>query len=224
MTSAITSAIGWQIQFHSGAGQMRCAHTCRLSLSMLAGVLSTSILGSDALAVDLISSRAAALRPVLVEGERAVGVPGMEINDVSWPQVNEAGDVLIHANLRTGTPEPGPGPAIYIEQNGQIRLVTVIGAPAPANPPGVTFFNGFGNTVLNNVGQVAFRSQVPDQSRGVWIWTDGQIEEVARTGTPLSDWPGGEHFVATKSAVQRQRCHGVRFENRDAHSNRNVLR
>jgi hypothetical protein len=122
----------------------------------------------------------------------AFGVPGL----------NNQGQVAFRAFLTGSGVDSTNSNGIWSNESGSLALVARAGDQAPGLPSGAAFQRvssvsstplgpdgraAFGDPVLNNAGQIAFRAGLSNGGTGVWA-TDsaGELELIARTGDLLN--------------------------------------
>jgi len=116
--------------------------------------------------------------------------------DVNQHRSNQAGQVVFEAwltgpgILNSGDDNTNAG-SNWLFSNGQLQLIAQNRAPAPGTD---ALFRNFDRTTLNDLGQVAFRgvltgpSVTPDTDSAFWMGTPGNLQLLAREGSPA---PGG---------------------------------
>jgi uncharacterized repeat protein (TIGR01451 family) len=122
--------------------------------------------------------------PVRIIGvnDPAPGVAGSTLGGLNAVSLNNAGQVLVNANL-FGTTCCN---ALYLASTGGVQKVAANGDPLPAPAVG-TFMGGFGTLLLNNAGQVAFGPM----SNVLWLYTPGSgLSRLAGAGDAVPDLGG----------------------------------
>src|SRR5437867_2450050 len=113
------------------------------------------------------------LRPVVVTGGGAPGLPSGTIAAVDAPALNDRDDVAFLASVRRGRDVVE---AVYAVVGGRLTKVVAQGDPAPAGGT----FAGFGPPVINNRRRVAFAAVVEGRAvpGGVFV-ADGSVAVAA---------------------------------------------
>lgn len=148
---------------------------------------------------------------VLLEGAQAPGLPvGAVFDDFGppWtsPVLNSAGQVAVRANLRTGTGGvvSSNDSGIWFGDPGAMGLVVREGDAAHGVPPG-SYFSGFGEATINDVGGLLFRGSLRrglggvtvDNDDGLWTTRKGDaLELLAREGEQVSGAAFGINYGA----------------------------
>lgn len=111
---------------------------------------------------------------------QAAPVPGKAYYAAFGPVVNERGQVAFIADLSAD----GSGQnAVFLYSGGVTQAVA---QPGDAMPGGGVFASAGGfphNAYLNDRQQVAFVGTLADGGQGLYVWKDGTVRLVARTGT-----------------------------------------
>jgi hypothetical protein len=146
------------------------------------------------------------------EAEAPDTPPGVLFNAFGTiPLVNSAGNVAFGAELK------GPGVVTGENQNlrgiwagspGAVRLIAREGDPAAGAPEGVRYsVLQSGLRVWNDVGHVAFSGQVTGagvsaaNDSGLWAGSPGNIQLVARDGSPAPGTGGGVSYGSFQFGV-----------------------
>jgi hypothetical protein len=157
--------------------------------------------------VGIWSEGSGALALVARSGSHAPGTPaGANFDsEFSYPVINASGRTAFAAGLKTGgggvTTSNNQG--IWSEGSGALALVAREGSQAPGTPAGANF-GGFGATLLNASGQLAFGGSLQHGSGGVgssndagiWSTGSGELALVARSGSQAPGTPAGASFYA----------------------------
>jgi hypothetical protein len=125
---------------------------------------------------------------------------------IAWsPVLNDAGQIAFMAMLAGADIGPLNDIGIWSEGSGNLALVAREGDHAAGMPSGVTYSLLVGGyppprPVLNNAGQVAFRSYltgngvVSTNDTGIWSERSGGVALVAREGDQAPGLPSGVNF------------------------------
>src|SRR5437899_822430 len=127
------------------------------------------------------------LRPVVVTGGGAPGLPSGTIAAVDAPALNDRDDVAFLASVRRGRDVVE---AVYAVVGGRLTKVVAQGDPAPAGGT----FAGFGPPVINNRRRVAFAGVAEGRAvpGGIFVAEGPAIRMVTGAG---SETPIGGTFV-----------------------------
>jgi hypothetical protein len=133
------------------------------------------------------------LRPVVLTGVAAAGMPAGTIGAVDAPALNDHGDVAFLVSVRRGREIVE---AIYTFIGGRAAKVVAQGDPAPAGGT----FAGFGPPVINNRRRVAFAAVVEGRAvpGGVFVAEDSGVRMLAGAG---SETPIGGIFAKFSERV-----------------------
>jgi len=151
---------------------------------------------------------ALSIRTVVLTGEQAPGAaPGVvfeQFNNVigsNDPIINNAGQVVFGGQLSGPGIDNSNQRGLWSEAGGSgLGLVARHGEPAPGAGPGVVF-SFLAPPVLNDAGQVAFRSEIAgpgiDASNGTGIWSQagGSLALAILAGTPAPGQAPGVLFA-----------------------------
>jgi hypothetical protein len=138
-----------------------------------------------------------------------IGTPGNE--PFGTPAFNNDSQIAFRAFLKGAGIDYQNDDGVWSEGSGSLALVARTGSQAPGAPAGVTFAQvrqsaaqvtgdyptAFGNPVLNDAGQVAFRAGLSGVGSEAGIWaTDraGVLQLVARSGIQAPGLPDGVNF------------------------------
>ncbi|HET7344009.1 MAG TPA: choice-of-anchor tandem repeat NxxGxxAF-containing protein, partial [Methylomirabilota bacterium] len=143
------------------------------------------------------------LRPVVVTGGAAPGVPSGTMAAVDAPALNDAGDVAFLASVRRGREIVE---AIYAVLGGRLVKIVAQGDPAPAGGT----FAGFGPPVLNNRRRVAFAAVVEGRAvpGGVFVAEGGAVRMLIGAG---SDTPIGGIVARVSERIAQNEAGAVAF-------------
>src|SRR5213594_3986442 len=143
------------------------------------------------------------LRPVVVTGGAAPGLPSGTIAAVDAPALNDHGDVAFLASVRRGREMVE---AVYAVVGGRLTKIVAQGDPAPAGGT----FAGFGPPAINNRRRVAFAAVVEGRAvpGGVFVADGPTIRMLAGAG---SDTPIGGIFVKFSERVGLNDTNAVAF-------------
>jgi hypothetical protein len=157
------------------------------------------------------SDRSGSLTLVARGGDQAPGTPNGVVFDYiafyqqQTPELNDAGQTAFTAEVTgSGVDYFTNRWGIWSEGSGSLALVARYGDHAPGTPSGVNFGNGLNapfEPVLNNAGQVAFKSFLTgsgvDSTNDSGIWSDvsGSLALVAREGDHAPGMPNGVVFA-----------------------------
>jgi formylglycine-generating enzyme required for sulfatase activity len=142
-------------------------------------------------------------------GHRLYG--GSDSQTFGPPALNNAGRIAFRALLRGAGVDFANDDGVWSDALGTMALIAREGDQAPGAPAGVTFSVAiqsaaqvpgdtpatFGDPVLNNAGQVAFRASLGSYGSEAGIWsTDrtGALRLVARSGEHPPSMPDGAYF------------------------------
>ena len=143
------------------------------------------------------------LRPVVVTGGGAPGLPSGTIAAVDAPALNDRDDVAFLASVRRGRDVVE---AVYAVVGGRLTKVVAQGDPAPAGGT----FAGFGPPVINNRRRVAFAAVVEGRAvpGGIFVAEGPAIRMVTGAG---SETPIGGIFVKFSERVTQNDAGAVAF-------------
>jgi hypothetical protein len=117
-------------------------------------------------------------------GERILGF-NVAADDIGTPALNNLGDVAFSARLTNS--ESG----IFLHNGTGLTQVAMTGE---ASPIGGATFQSLAGPRLTEQGDVAFWARVEDEQRrettGIFLWRDGQIDVLARSGVVAPDGNG----------------------------------
>src|SRR5690349_21659667 len=133
------------------------------------------------------------VRPIVLTGSAAAGMPSSTIAAVDVPALNDHGDVAFLASVRRGRELVE---AIYTFSNGRPSKLVAQGDPAPAGGT----FAGFGPPVINNRRRVAFAAVVEGRAvpGGVFVADGSTVRMLTGAGT---DTPLGGIFARFSERV-----------------------
>lgn len=129
------------------------------------------------------------------------GTPGgasayLAAEDTAGPMLNQAGDVAFNAFLSPYDPITGiADEGIWLRDAGGLRIIGMVGDPAPGT---ALTFTDFNHINFNALGQVAFDAALdstdPANDRGIWLGLPDSLGLLVREGDPA---PGavGETFA-----------------------------
>src|SRR2546421_5956432 len=143
------------------------------------------------------------LRPVVVTGGGAPGLPSGTIAAVDAPALNDRDDVAFLASVRRGRDVVE---AVYAVVGGRLTKVVAQGDPAPAGGT----FAGFGPPAINNRRRVAFAAVVEGRAvpGGVFVADGPTIRMLAGAG---SETPIGGIFVKFSERIALNDAGAVAF-------------
>ena len=125
------------------------------------------------------------IQTIIRAGDPAPG--GGTIYGVFGQVINNRGDVAFAGGLAPTAPFNELG--VYLHSDGQL---TPIATPGDEMPGGGTFLSGSeftGQIWINNRGDVAFNAKLEGDDggleTGLYVWSKGQIDLVAKTGTEV---------------------------------------
>jgi hypothetical protein len=118
------------------------------------------------------------------DGQIAPSAGGAAFDTFGLPQLNDSGQTAFVASL-LGVNSP-TNIAIYLESGGTLNLVARGGNAVPGAGPGVNF-DSLNSPILNNAGQLAFRSilsgaGVGANNEALFIKSSGTLSMIARKG------------------------------------------
>jgi hypothetical protein len=141
---------------------------------------------------------------VVRSGNPAPGTPdGVKFDSFFFQTgFNDAGQVAFYAFLAGDGVNPSNDNGIWSEGSGTLSLVARTGSQAPGAPAGVTFRDFFVPVEINNAGHTAFHAWLAGDGinetndEGLFSEGSGELELVARSGSPAPDTPSGVNFGA----------------------------
>lgn len=141
---------------------------------------------------------------VIREGNPAPGTPvGVNIGPLLKPQINDAGQTAIHANL-SGNVDASNKEAIFSEgQSGVLALVARTGDPAP-----VGTFTNLNNPLICADGTTSFTAVISGSGiddandECICVDTGGALRFVAREGDPAPGLADGVVFAGDAVAME----------------------
>ncbi|HET9888034.1 MAG TPA: choice-of-anchor tandem repeat NxxGxxAF-containing protein, partial [bacterium] len=147
------------------------------------------------------SDRTGSWLPILREGDQAPGLASGVVFGGAGQYIgtgysfessafNNDGDFAAQANLTGPGIDTFNNEALWVEHNGQLKLLAREGAHAPGMPPNVVFGSGvladFGDISFNALEQAAFTVRLGDGSATYALFSDhtGALGPFALPGTP----------------------------------------
>jgi len=134
------------------------------------------------------------------EGAAAPGTgAGVNFNSLGNPVINNAGQTAFLSSLK-GTGVGANDEGIFSEAGSTLGLVARAGDAAPDTGEGINFIRDFGNPLLNNSGQTAFRNGLAGtgvdstNSNAFYSEAPTSLGLVARTGDPAPGTAAGVTF------------------------------
>jgi len=167
------------------------------------GVPQALVLGCAAGAY--VWSSSGGIRAIAREGDPAPG--GGTIRWAGGGKINDRGEIAFLADL---TPAPGifENTGVFLSAGGTIAPVVRPGDPLPGGGNAVTSLTRFLNYDLNDRGDVTFHAildsddnsdGIPDS--GLYLWSDGAVRLVLRTGSVIPGVGTVAHVVAQALGV-----------------------
>lgn len=150
--------------------------------------------------VYLWNSRTRTIQPIARMGDPAPG--GGTIRSAFWPRMNAEGDIVFAADL-TLAPGALQNVAVFEYTHGTIVPVIRPGDAMPGGGHVTTAFSIAWNWGLNEHGDITFNAfldtdvngdGIPDS--GTYVWSQGSVQVVARTGTVIPDLGTVVHVTA----------------------------
>lgn len=107
-------------------------------------------------------------------------IPGKNYGDTFSPMVTPEGDVVFFSDL--SGKHDGSRHAVFLYTRGRTIPIVWEGVSMPG---GGTFLNTYGgqDIAVNNRGDIAFSATLTDGTQGIYLWRQGQLSVVAKTGT-----------------------------------------
>ncbi len=139
------------------------------------------LLSAMVLAATLLSQTAYpqsfTINPVALQGQPAPGTGG-RFSSFGRPCINDSGAVAFRADISGGTAAGG----VFLFSGGMISSIALRGQAAPGTGSGT--FDAFGDTVINNAGDVAFASGINGGSArsGIFLFSKGTVSAIALDG------------------------------------------
>lgn len=151
------------------------------------------------------TDRSGAFELIARTGDAAPGLASAVLTDFSNVLINESNQIAFVSRLSGGGFGTSTDMALYIDDSiTGTHLVFHTGMPAPGTPTGVVFayslildiggFNAQGNLLVSAI--VSGPGVTASNDTGYWLYTNGQLEFLAREGDDLEVAPGNWRTIA----------------------------